>query len=82
LKGLLKGFKLALRLWESSKIWWRYDQMKFVTKKVFTKIDLRWGFNNVRIKEGDEWKEAFTMHIGFFEPTVMFFGIMNSLVTF
>ena len=56
--------------------------MKFVTKKVFTKIDLRWGFNNVRIKERDEWKEAFTMHIGFFEPTVMFFGIMNSLVTF
>ena len=31
LKGLLKGFKLALRLWESSKNWWRYDQMKFVT---------------------------------------------------
>ena len=24
------------------------------SKKVFTKIDLRWGFNNVRIKEGDE----------------------------
>ena len=23
-------------------------------KKIFTKIDLRWGFNNVRIKEGDE----------------------------
>ena len=30
-KGLLKGFKLALRPWESSKNWWRYDQMKFVT---------------------------------------------------
>jgi len=30
-KGLLKGFKLALRSWESSKNWWRYDQMKFVT---------------------------------------------------
>jgi len=30
-KGLLKGFKLALRLWESLKNWWRYDQMKFVT---------------------------------------------------
>ena len=30
-KGLLKGFKLALRPWESSKNWWRYDQMKFMT---------------------------------------------------
>ena len=31
LKGLLKGFKLALIPWESSKNWWRYNQMKFVT---------------------------------------------------
>ena len=31
LKGLSKGFELALRPWESSKNWWRYDQMKFVT---------------------------------------------------
>jgi len=30
-KGLPKGFKLALRPWESSKNWWRYDQIKFVT---------------------------------------------------
>jgi len=45
------------------------------SKTVFMKMDLRWGFNNVRIKEGDEWKGAFTMHIGSFEPTVMFFGI-------
>jgi len=52
------------------------------SKKVFTKMDLRWGFNNVRIKEGDEWKEAFTMHIGSFEPTVIFFGMTNSLATF
>jgi len=50
---------------------------KMGSKRVFTKIDLRWGFNNVRIKEGDEWKGAFTTHIGSFEPTVMFFGITN-----
>jgi len=47
------------------------------SKKVFTKMDLRWGFNNMRIKEGDEWKGAFTTHIGSFEPTVMFFGMTN-----
>jgi len=28
------------------------------SKKVFTKMDLRWGFNNVRIKERDEWKRV------------------------
>jgi len=47
------------------------------SKKVFTKIDLRWGFNNVRIKEGDKWKRVFTMYVGSFEPTVMFFGMTN-----
>jgi len=30
------------------------------------------------IKEGDEWKMAFTMHAGLFEPVVMFFGMTNS----
>jgi len=36
----------------------------------------------VRIKEGDEWKGAFTTHVGSFEPTVIFFGITNSPATF
>jgi len=50
-------------------------------KKVFTKMDLRWGYNNVRIKEGDEWKAVFSMPEGSFEPTVMFFGLTNSPVS-
>ena len=51
-------------------------------KKVFTKMDLRWGYNNVRIKEDNEWKAAFMMPEGLFEPTVMFFELMNSPATF
>ena len=45
-------------------------------------MDLWQGFNNVRIKEGDEWKRAFTTYVGSFEPTVMFFGMMNFPATF
>jgi len=51
-------------------------------RKVFMKLDLRWGYNNVRIKEGDEWKAAFTTYIGVYEPTVMYFGLTNSPATF
>ena len=51
-------------------------------KKVFMKMDLRWGYNNVRIKERDEWKVAFSTPEGSFEPMVMFFGLTNSLATF
>ena len=51
-------------------------------KRVFTKMDLWWGYNNVRIKEGEEWKAAFTTHVGSFEPVVMFFGMTNSPATF
>ena len=36
----------------------------------------------MRIKEGDEWKAAFTTPEGSFEPTVMFFRLTNSLATF
>jgi len=46
------------------------------------KMDLRWGYNNVRIKEGDEWKAVFTMSEGSFEPTIMFFGLTNLPATF
>ena len=52
------------------------------TKKVFTKMDLQWGYNNIWIKEGDKWKMVFTMPEGLFELMVMFFGLTNSLATF
>ena len=49
---------------------------------LFTTLDIQWGYNNIRIKEGDEWKGAFLTPEGLFEPTVMFFGLTNSPATF
>ena len=50
--------------------------------KVFTKMDLWWGYNNVWIQEGDEGKAAFTCHRGAYEPLVMFFDLCNSPAMF
>ena len=49
---------------------------------IYTKLDVRWGYNNVRIREGDETKAAFKTRYGLFEPTVMYFGLTNSPATF
>ena len=46
--------------------------------KVFTKLDLQWGYNNISIKKGHKWKAAFATRRGSFEPLVMFFGMTNS----
>jgi Reverse transcriptase (RNA-dependent DNA polymerase) len=50
--------------------------------KFFSKFDVQWGYNNVQIRSGDEWKAAFKTNWGLYEPTVMFFGICNSPATF
>jgi hypothetical protein len=50
--------------------------------RYFTKLDIRWGYNNIRIKEGDKYKAAFKTPLGLFEPTVMTFGLCNTPATF
>ena len=55
---------------------------KFQGATIFSKMDLQSGYNNVRIKDGDQWKAAFKCSRGLYEPTVMFFGLCNSPPTF
>jgi len=50
--------------------------------EIFSKFDICWGYNNIRIHEGDEWKGAFKTQQGLFEPKVMFFGMSNSPASF
>jgi hypothetical protein len=50
--------------------------------RYFTKLDVCWGYNNVHIHKGDEWKAAFRTNRGLFEPLVMYFGPTNSPATF
>jgi len=55
---------------------------KLKEAKYFNKLDLIWGYNNVWIKEGDEWKVVFLMNKGLFKFQVMYFELCNSLGTF
>ena len=56
-------------------IWEALENLR--NKTLFSKFDIRWGYNNIRIAKEDQYKAAFKMKHGTFIPQVMYFGLKN-----
>ena len=50
----------------------------FQGKGLFSKFDIRWGYNNIHLKEEDKHKAAFKTNFGTYIPQVMYFGLTNA----
>jgi hypothetical protein len=51
-------------------------------KKIFSKFDIRWGYNNIPIQKEDRWKAAFKTPLGTYQPNVLYFGMQNTPTMF